>query len=94
VGLPLKADRAQAWRDFAGWRVTYDAVLVALAVLTVAPPAPWSSDRAPRQPATLAGPLKRSRTVAAAITVGQGQGNGGTHRRHHPGMPAHRRWDR
>jgi len=43
--VPLKADRDQAWRDFAGWRVNYDRVLVALAYITMAPPAPWSSDR-------------------------------------------------
>ena len=47
VGVALKADRDQAWRDFAGWRVNYDQVLVALAGLTMAPRAPWSSDRAP-----------------------------------------------
>ena len=47
VGVPLKADRQQAWRDFAGWRVNYDRVLVQLAGLTMAPQAPWSSDRAP-----------------------------------------------
>jgi hypothetical protein len=45
VGVPLRADRDQAWRDFAGWRVNYDAVLVTLAGLLVAPYAPWSSDR-------------------------------------------------
>ena len=45
-GLPLIADREQAWRDFAGWRVNYDKVLVGLAHITVAPYAPWSSDRA------------------------------------------------
>jgi hypothetical protein len=45
-GLPLKADRDQAWQDFAGWRVNYDTVLLALAGLTMAPPAAWSSDRA------------------------------------------------
>jgi hypothetical protein len=45
-GVPVKPDREQAWRDFAGWRVNYDAVLLALAALTVAPPAKWSSDRA------------------------------------------------
>lgn len=44
-GVPLKADRDQAWRDFAGWRVNYDTVLIALAALTMAPYAPWSSDR-------------------------------------------------
>jgi len=44
-GLPLKRDRDQAWRDFAGWRVNYDDVLVPLARLIRAPVAPWSSDR-------------------------------------------------
>ena len=43
--VPLKPDREQAWRDFAGWRVNYDTVLLALAELVMAPPAPWSSDR-------------------------------------------------
>ncbi|MGB5843924.1 MAG: hypothetical protein WBG94_05750, partial [Anaerolineales bacterium] len=43
--LPLKPNRDQAWRDYAGWRVNYDQVLLALADLTMAPAAPWSSDR-------------------------------------------------
>jgi hypothetical protein len=47
-GLPLKPDREQAWRNFNGWRVNYDRVLVALAGLTMAPYAPWSSDRSIR----------------------------------------------
>jgi len=46
--LPLKDDRDQAWHDFNGWRVNYDAVLLALAALTMAPYAPWSSDRSLR----------------------------------------------
>ena len=46
AGVPLKADRDQAWRDFAGWRVNYDRVLLILAGLTMAPDAPWSGDRA------------------------------------------------
>ena len=45
AGMPMKQDRDQAWRDFAGWRVNYDAVLLALAEITMAPYAPWSSDR-------------------------------------------------
>ena len=45
AGVPLKPDREQAWRDFTGWRVNYDTVLLALAELTMAPPARWSSDR-------------------------------------------------
>jgi hypothetical protein len=44
-GVPLHADREAAWADFAGWRVNYDTVLLALANLTMAPYAPWSSDR-------------------------------------------------
>jgi hypothetical protein len=47
AGVPLKANREQAWQDFAGWRVNYDSVLLALAGLTMAPYAPWSSDRVP-----------------------------------------------
>lgn len=47
-GVPLKPDRDQAWVDFAGWRVNYDFVLLALCSLTMAPPAPWSSDRVPK----------------------------------------------
>lgn len=46
AGLPVKADRDRAWRDFGGWRINYDTVLLALCELTLAPHAPWSSDRA------------------------------------------------
>jgi len=45
-GVPIKPDREQAWKDFAGWRVNYDSVLISLAYLVSAPEAPWSSDRA------------------------------------------------
>lgn len=47
-GIPLKPDLHQAWLDFAGWRVNYDTVLLALARLTMAPYAPWVSDRSLR----------------------------------------------
>ncbi len=47
AGIALKADRDQAWLDFAGWRVNYDTVLLTLAALTMAPYAPWVSDRSP-----------------------------------------------
>jgi hypothetical protein len=47
AGVPMVDDREQAWRDFAGWRVNYDRVLLALANLTMAPYAPWTSDRMP-----------------------------------------------
>jgi type II secretory pathway pseudopilin PulG len=45
AGLPIKPDRDQAWRDFAGWRVNYDRVLLSLCGLVMAPYAAWSSDR-------------------------------------------------
>ena len=47
AGLPVKADREQAWKDFAGWRVNYDRALILLCGLVMAPPATWSSDRLP-----------------------------------------------
>jgi hypothetical protein len=45
LGVALVGDRDAAWRDFAGWRVNYDTVLLDLAELTMAPYAPWTSDR-------------------------------------------------
>jgi hypothetical protein len=40
AGVPLVEDRDQAWLDFNGWRVNYDAVLRGLERLTMAP-TPW-----------------------------------------------------
>ena len=48
AGIPVKADREQAWRDFAGWRVNYDDALLALSELCAAPSARWSADRSSR----------------------------------------------
>jgi len=48
AGVPVRPDRERCWRDFAGWRVNYDAVLLGLAAFTMAPYAPWSSDRSLR----------------------------------------------
>jgi hypothetical protein len=57
-GVPLRPDRELAWQDFAGWRVNYDAPLLALASLTMAPYAVWTSDRsiAVRYPAVFRRP--------------------------------------
>jgi hypothetical protein len=46
AGVPVRDDKEQSWLDYAGWRVNYDATLIALAKFTLAPEAPWSSDRA------------------------------------------------
>jgi hypothetical protein len=42
AGIELKADRDKAWLDFNGWRVNYDAALLGLARLTMAPPSWWA----------------------------------------------------
>jgi hypothetical protein len=62
-GVPLKADRDQAWRDFAGWRVNYDVPLLTLARLTEAPTAEWSSDRMPGE--RIRPPVFRTRRAAS-----------------------------
>jgi hypothetical protein len=71
LGVPLKPDRDQAWRDFVGWRVNYDAVLIGLAVLTMAPPGVWSTDRVKyaKSPFVTAG--RAARQAAALALAGQ-----------------------
>jgi len=44
-GVPVKADRDLAWQNFAGWRVNYDSVLVALSRMTMAPEVSWLSEK-------------------------------------------------
>lgn len=66
-GVPLKADRDQAWRDFAGWRVNYDVPLLALCALTMAPYAPWSSDRSLRLQNLVRPGKKISQAIAEEI---------------------------
>lgn len=74
AGLPVRADRDAAWRDFAGWRVNYDVPLVALAGLTLAPYAPWSSDRslARRPGRRLRHPLRYRRRGGGPGPTGKG----------------------
>ena len=40
-GVPLIADHDQAWLDFVGWRVNYDAIIEELHVLTSSPRIDW-----------------------------------------------------
>jgi hypothetical protein len=63
VGVALVSDRDQAWRDFVGWRVNYDTVLIGLADLTMAPYAPWSSDRSTADRRRFSGGLFRRSPV-------------------------------
>lgn len=71
LGVPLKPDRDQAWRDFAGWRVNYDSVLVGLAVLTMAPRGVWSSDRVATHPSPFITARGAARRAAAAALAGE-----------------------
>jgi hypothetical protein len=64
-GVPVRPDRERAWREFAGWRVNYEGVLLALASLTMAPYAPWSSDRSLR--------YRRPRVVSRSRIPGAGK---------------------
>ena len=71
AGVPLKADREQAWRDFAGWRVNYDSVLhPAGPVGDGAARREWITDRGPQPryvpPLTL--PVGRAGAGAAPRT--------------------------
>jgi hypothetical protein len=62
-GVPLRADREAGWLDFAGWRVNYDATLLALAALTMAPYAEWSSDRSLSPEALKRLPARSKRSI-------------------------------
>jgi hypothetical protein len=44
VGIPLKPDLDQAWIDFAGWRVNYDASLLGLFDILRLEPGAWFGD--------------------------------------------------
>ena len=44
-GFRTERSAQDAWPDFVGWRVNYEAIAYRLADLTEAPPAPWSGHR-------------------------------------------------
>jgi hypothetical protein len=43
AGVPIIADREAAWRDFAGWRMNYDAIIEAMYGLFTCPRTDWNS---------------------------------------------------
>ena len=60
VGYPIEVSTEQAWPQFSGWRVNYEATAYALARLLDAPPAPWSGERRwPSQPINPVRPANR-----------------------------------
>ena len=51
VKYPIEVPTEQAWSDFRGWRINYEATAYALTRMLDAPPAPWSGPRRwPSQP--------------------------------------------
>ena len=44
-GIPLRPDLDQAWRDFAGWRVNYDATLIGLLAYLRIEPGEWFGEQ-------------------------------------------------
>jgi hypothetical protein len=60
VGFPIEREPAEAWLDFVGWRVNYEAAAYALAAATDAVPALWSGPRrTPSRPISPFGPGRR-----------------------------------
>jgi hypothetical protein len=56
VDFPLERPSEEAWTDFVGWRVNYEAAAYALARAIDAPPALWSGPR--RHPLPAIPPLR------------------------------------
>ena len=56
VDFPIERDPAQAWSDFVGWRVNYEAAVYAIAEAIDAVPARWSGPR--RRPQKEIEPLR------------------------------------
>jgi hypothetical protein len=72
VDFPLERSSEEAWTDFVGWRVNYEAAAYAIGHAIDAPPALWSGPRrggippvAPIRPAT-----RRSRKPSTSGTTG------------------------
>jgi hypothetical protein len=56
VDFPLERSSQEAWLDFVGWRVNYEAAAYAIARAVDAPPALWSGPR--RHPIPVIAPLR------------------------------------
>jgi hypothetical protein len=59
VDFPIERDPAEAWPDFAGWRVNYERSAYAIAAAVYAVPARWSGPR--RQPEPPIVPMRPGR---------------------------------
>lgn len=73
VDFPVERRMQDAWADFSGWRVNYEAAAYALAWVTDAPPALWSGPR--RHEIETIAPL-RPRTAGASKSEGGEKAHG------------------
>ena len=73
VDFPVERPVEDAWADFLGWRVNYEAAAYALAWATDAPPALWSGPR--RHEVETIAPL-RPRTAGTSKTLSTEKPNG------------------
>ena len=73
VDFPVERPVEDAWADFLGWRVNYEAAAYALALATDAPPALWSGPR--RHEIETIAPL-RPRTAGASKPASAEKPNG------------------
>jgi hypothetical protein len=64
VDFPIERDPADAWPEFVGWRVNYEAAAYALAAATDAVPALWSGPR--RTPSIPIPPIRPGRRISGA----------------------------
>jgi hypothetical protein len=65
LNYPVQVSTEDAWPNFRGWRVNYEAVAYALAHAVDAPPAPWSGTRRWRaEPISPTRPMTRQASAA------------------------------
>jgi hypothetical protein len=64
VDFPIERDPADAWPDFAGWRVSYEAAAYAVAAAADAVPALWSGPR--RTPSRPISPIRPGHPISGA----------------------------
>jgi hypothetical protein len=67
VNFPLERSSEEAWLDFVGWRVNYEAAAYAIARAVDAPPALWSGPR--RHPIPVIPPLRPATRRAGKPTL-------------------------
>ena len=83
VDFPLERSNEEAWLDFVGWRINYEAAAYAIARAIDAPPALWSGPRRhpipaipPQRPATRRAGNRRCLPPERRVPSGSRSGSG------------------